>query len=67
MPRYLRVLFCIICAFGEVENVPELWTQYKDSLCEDFIHRYSEKTGPQYALAEMNKILKTQGLSLEKT
>ncbi|GBM84645.1 hypothetical protein AVEN_135635-1 [Araneus ventricosus] len=41
MPSYLRILFAIICGFGEVENIPDLWTQHKQSLSEDFVHRFS--------------------------
>ncbi|GBL66261.1 hypothetical protein AVEN_260218-1 [Araneus ventricosus] len=66
MPSYLRILFAIICSFGEVENIPDLWTQYKQSLSEDFVHRYSEETGPLYALAELNELLKSYGLNLRK-
>ncbi|GBN56753.1 hypothetical protein AVEN_270976-1 [Araneus ventricosus] len=66
MPSYLRILFAIICGFGEVENIPDLWTQHKQSLSEDFVHRYSEETGPFYALAELNELLKSYGLNLQK-
>ncbi|GBL80201.1 hypothetical protein AVEN_29175-1 [Araneus ventricosus] len=66
MPSYLRILFAIICGFGEVENIPDLWTQHKQSLSEDFVHRYSEETGPLYALAELNELLKSYGLNLQK-
>ncbi|GBM34040.1 hypothetical protein AVEN_162220-1 [Araneus ventricosus] len=66
MPSYLRILFAIICGFGEVENIPDLWTQHKQSLSEDFVHRYSEETGPFYALAELNELLKSYGLNLRK-
>ncbi|GBN45481.1 hypothetical protein AVEN_271719-1 [Araneus ventricosus] len=48
MPSYLRILFAII---WEVDNIPNLWTQHKQSPSEDFVHRYSEETGPLYALA----------------
>ncbi|GBO17876.1 hypothetical protein AVEN_93681-1 [Araneus ventricosus] len=66
MPSYLRILFAIICGFGEVENIPDLWTQHKQSLSEYFVHRYSEETGPFYALAELNELLKSYGLNLRK-
>ncbi|GBN96392.1 hypothetical protein AVEN_7481-1 [Araneus ventricosus] len=66
MPSYLQILFAIICGFGEVENIPDLWTQHKQSLSEDFVHRYSEETGPFYALAELNELLKSYGLNLRK-
>ncbi|GBM58424.1 hypothetical protein AVEN_63782-1 [Araneus ventricosus] len=66
MPSYLRILFAIICGFGEVENIPDLWTQHKQSLSEDFVHRYSKETGPFYALAELNELLKSYGLNLRK-
>ncbi|GBN29840.1 ATP-dependent DNA helicase PIF1 [Araneus ventricosus] len=66
LPSYLRILFAIICGFGEVENIPDLWTQHKQSLSEDFVHRYSEETGPFYALAELNELLKSYDLNLRK-
>ncbi|GBN02341.1 hypothetical protein AVEN_260403-1 [Araneus ventricosus] len=66
MPSYLRILFTIICGFGEVENIPDLWTQHKQSLSEDFVLRYSEETCPFYALAELNELLKSYDLNLRK-
>ncbi|GBM09184.1 hypothetical protein AVEN_169133-1 [Araneus ventricosus] len=30
MPSCLRILFAIICGFGEVENIPDLWTQHNN-------------------------------------
>ncbi|GBN52233.1 hypothetical protein AVEN_28378-1, partial [Araneus ventricosus] len=56
-PRQLRMLFAMICGFGEVEDVPDLWVQHQVSLCEDFVHRYSEQTGPHYALADIEELL----------
>ncbi|GBO30476.1 hypothetical protein AVEN_72891-1 [Araneus ventricosus] len=32
-PRQLRMLFAVICGFGEVEDVPDLWVQHQVSLC----------------------------------
>ncbi|GBM89232.1 hypothetical protein AVEN_53945-1 [Araneus ventricosus] len=32
-PRQLRMLFAMICGFGEVEDVPDLWVQHQVSLC----------------------------------
>ncbi|GBO19035.1 hypothetical protein AVEN_156689-1 [Araneus ventricosus] len=32
-PRQLRMLFAMICGFGEVEGVPDLWVQHQVSLC----------------------------------
>ncbi|GBO12612.1 hypothetical protein AVEN_246050-1 [Araneus ventricosus] len=65
-PRQLRMLFAMICGFGEVEDVPDLWVQQQVSLCEDFVHRYSEKTGPHYALADIEELLTSYNLSLQK-
>lgn len=65
-PNYLRVLFAMICAFGEVENIPDLWVEHKEALSEDFINKYSEETGPLYALAALNELLKSYGLNLQK-
>ncbi|GBL80268.1 hypothetical protein AVEN_169256-1 [Araneus ventricosus] len=31
-PRQLRMLFAMICGFGEVEDVPDLWVQHQVSL-----------------------------------
>ncbi|XP_053112177.1 uncharacterized protein LOC128327402 [Hemicordylus capensis] len=64
MPHSLRMLFAIICAFGEAEDVAELWNQHKHAMCEDLVHKYSEATGPQYALAEIETQLKTYGMTL---
>ncbi|GBN74273.1 hypothetical protein AVEN_133494-1 [Araneus ventricosus] len=65
-PRQLRMLFAMICGSGEVEDVPELLVQHQVSLCEDFVHRYSEQTGPHYALADIEKLLTSYNLSLQK-
>ncbi|GBN69615.1 hypothetical protein AVEN_25777-1 [Araneus ventricosus] len=65
-PRQLRMLFAMICGFGEVEDVPDLWVQHKISLCEDFVHRYSEQTGPHDALADIEELLTSYNLSLQK-
>ncbi|GBM69075.1 hypothetical protein AVEN_181459-1 [Araneus ventricosus] len=65
-PRRLRMLFSMICGFGEVEDVPDLWVQHQVSLCEDFVHRYSEQTGPHYALADIEELLTSYNLSLQK-
>ncbi|GBN39606.1 hypothetical protein AVEN_138029-1 [Araneus ventricosus] len=56
----------MICGFGEVEDVPDLWVQDQVSLCEDFVHRYSEQTGPHYALADIEELLTSYNLSLQK-
>ncbi|GBL84545.1 hypothetical protein AVEN_117275-1 [Araneus ventricosus] len=60
------MLFAMICGFGEVEDVPDLWVQHQVSLCEDFVHRYSEQTGPHYALADNEELLTSYNLSLQK-
>ncbi|GBM46501.1 hypothetical protein AVEN_66190-1 [Araneus ventricosus] len=65
-PRQLRMLFAMICGFGEMEDVPDLWVQHQVSLCEDFVHRYSEQTGPHYALADIEELLTSYNLSLQK-
>ncbi|GBO07292.1 hypothetical protein AVEN_103924-1 [Araneus ventricosus] len=46
MPSYLRILFAIICGFGEVENIPDLWTQHKHSLSEEFDIGIRKKLAP---------------------
>ncbi|GBM90655.1 hypothetical protein AVEN_168677-1, partial [Araneus ventricosus] len=56
----------MICGFGEVEDVPDLWVQHQVSLCEDFVHRYSEQTVPHYALADIEELLTSYNLSLQK-
>ncbi|GBN05138.1 hypothetical protein AVEN_123241-1 [Araneus ventricosus] len=65
-PRKLRMLFAMICGFGEVEDVPYLWVQHQVSLCEDFVHRYSEQTGFHYALADVEELFTSYNLSLQK-
>ncbi|GBL86123.1 hypothetical protein AVEN_89153-1 [Araneus ventricosus] len=65
-PRQLWMLFAMICGFGEVEDVPDLRVQHQVSLCEDFVHRYSEQTGPHYALADIEELLTSYNLSLQK-
>lgn len=66
MPRHLRMLFVIICGFGEVEDIPALWAQHCEVFCEDFVQQYSQETGIQYALSEINELLKAYGLNLKK-
>jgi hypothetical protein len=56
----------MICGYGEPEDVSELWERHKQGMSEDLIKRYSEETGPLYALEEINEMLKTYGLSLRK-
>ncbi|GBO09827.1 hypothetical protein AVEN_175803-1 [Araneus ventricosus] len=65
-PRQLRMLFAMICGFGEVEDVPDLWLQHQVSLCEDFVHLYSEQTGSHYALADIEELLTSYNLSFQK-
>ncbi|GBM52984.1 hypothetical protein AVEN_111330-1 [Araneus ventricosus] len=65
-PRQLRMLFAMICGFGEVEDVPDLWEQHQGSLCENFVHSYSEQTGPHCALADIEELLTSYNLSLQK-
>lgn len=65
-PGQLRILFTMICAFGEVEDVLGLWEQHKDSLSEDFVHKYSEDMGPQYSLAAIEELLASYNLTLSK-
>ncbi|GBN20707.1 hypothetical protein AVEN_73838-1 [Araneus ventricosus] len=48
-PRQLRMLFAMICGFGEVEDVPDLW-----------------QTGPHYALADIEELLTSYNLTLQK-
>ncbi|GBM27905.1 hypothetical protein AVEN_256699-1 [Araneus ventricosus] len=60
------MLFAMICGFGEVEDVPDLFVQHQVSLFEDFVHRYSEQTGPHYALADIEELLTFYNLSLQK-
>ncbi|XP_042905359.1 uncharacterized protein [Parasteatoda tepidariorum] len=66
MPHHFRMFFAVICEFGEVEDIPALWTQHRDLLCEDFAHQHSEDTAYQYALAEINDLLLVYGLNLKK-
>ncbi|GBM18943.1 hypothetical protein AVEN_1570-1 [Araneus ventricosus] len=63
----LRLLFATACGFGEVNDIPELWFRYKDAVSEDFVRQYSEDSGPQYALAEIEEFLKNYNLNLKKT
>ncbi|XP_054710250.1 ATP-dependent DNA helicase pif1-like [Uloborus diversus] len=65
-PKQLRMLFAMICGFAEVEDVPDLWRQHQVSLCEDYVHHYSEETGPDYALADIEELLASYNLSLQK-
>ncbi|GBM32468.1 hypothetical protein AVEN_136044-1 [Araneus ventricosus] len=65
-PFQLRLLFATICCFGEVNDIPELWFRYTDAHSEDFVRQYSEDSGPQYALAEIEEFLKYYNLNLKK-
>ncbi|GBN71711.1 hypothetical protein AVEN_218531-1 [Araneus ventricosus] len=65
-PFQLRLLFATICGFGEVNDIPELCFRYKDALSEDFVRQYSEDSGTQYALAEIEEFLKYYNLNLKK-
>ncbi|GBM53854.1 hypothetical protein AVEN_69297-1 [Araneus ventricosus] len=65
-PLQLRLLFATICGFVEVNDIPELWFRYNDSLCEDFVRQYSEDSGPQYALTEIEEFLKYYNLNLKE-
>ncbi|GBN15495.1 hypothetical protein AVEN_64869-1 [Araneus ventricosus] len=56
----------MFCGFGEVNDIPELWFLYTDTLSEDFARQYSEDSGPQYALAEIEEFLKHYNLNLKK-
>ncbi|GBM80916.1 hypothetical protein AVEN_243211-1 [Araneus ventricosus] len=56
----------MIRGFGEVNDIPELRFRYKDALSEDFVRQYSEDSGPQYALAEIEEFLEHYNLNLKK-
>lgn len=63
---YKCYLFSMICCIGEVEDIPKLWDKHKAALREDFLHRCSQISGSQYDLAEINTLLKTYCLNLQK-
>ncbi|GBM17080.1 hypothetical protein AVEN_133340-1 [Araneus ventricosus] len=44
----------------------DLWVQHQVSLYEDLVHRYSQQTGPHYALADIEELLTFYNLSLQK-
>lgn len=56
----------MICGVGEMEDILKLWDKHMAALSEGFVYRYSQITGPQYALAEINTLLNTYGLNLQK-
>ncbi|GBM60229.1 hypothetical protein AVEN_273535-1 [Araneus ventricosus] len=60
------MLFPMICGFGELEDVSNLWVQHQVSLCEDIVHRYCEQIGPHYALADIEELLTSYNSSLQK-
>ncbi|GBM65839.1 hypothetical protein AVEN_12894-1 [Araneus ventricosus] len=64
----LKTVDEIVCnTFQQTFNdIPELWFRYKDALSEDFVQQYSEDSGPQYALAEIEEFFKHYNLNLKK-
>ena len=68
MPRQLRQLFAFICISADAKvDVNQLWIKYKHYLCEDFLKRKIPVDASEtLALAYMQDILRSNGLSLEK-
>ncbi|GBN38213.1 hypothetical protein AVEN_76074-1 [Araneus ventricosus] len=46
------------CLWLTSKILKELWFRYKDALGEDFVGQYSEDSGPEYALAEIEEFFK---------
>ncbi|GBN70858.1 hypothetical protein AVEN_46064-1 [Araneus ventricosus] len=56
------MLFAMICGFGEVEDVPDLWGA-ASSFTLDFVHRYSEQTGPHFMHLQILRLLTSTTIS----
>ena len=61
MPKQLRQLFAAICVHGNPTHPLQLWTKYKDALCEDMSSEQKEDK----ALLEIQEHLIAMGKSLE--
>ena len=67
MPRQLRQLFAFICiSAGSSVNALQLWSKYNKYLCEDFLLTRPMPAAEALALAYIQQILNSNGLSLDK-
>ena len=67
MPKQLRQLFAFICiSAGSSVDALNLWTKYKQFLCEDFALKLLPDAAESLALASIQEILTSNGLSLKK-
>ncbi|CAG8771012.1 7502_t:CDS:2 [Dentiscutata erythropus] len=54
MPKELRQLFVLVLIWSNINNPLQLWNQYKEHLCEDFIHRNSTEVALFLAYQNIN-------------
>ncbi|XP_065368825.1 uncharacterized protein LOC135961256 [Calliphora vicina] len=63
-PKQMRQLFGIICAMNVPTNALELWNEFKEFLCEDFLRSDNhEEIAFNRALLEIEQILETHNLT----
>ena len=64
IPRKIRELFALICAFNEPSTPLELWEKHKESMVEDFVHKNLSFPYDR-ALHDIQDVLITHGKTLQ--
>ncbi|XP_057294730.1 uncharacterized protein LOC130623277 [Hydractinia symbiolongicarpus] len=64
MPRQLRQLFAIILIHCEPSDPFTLWTRYRGSMCEDYLHQMNEDQAEYRVLQDIHSVLRQFGKSL---
>lgn len=65
-PQQLRELFAIICGMNVPTNALDLWNEFKNFMCEDFLRNFSENDSYNRGLLVIEEILFTHNLSCEQ-
>ncbi len=63
MPREMRETFAYICCFCFPTNILQLWIDHSEELSLDYRRRYNEDAANNFALHDIEAVLKQHGLS----
>lgn len=59
----LRQIFAVICALNCPSNVDQLWAEFKQNLCEDYLQEFDEDAAYNRGLLDINEVLITHNTS----
>ena len=67
IPRQMRKTFAYLLVFGNVMDPLQIWEEFRDRLCEDYMHRGVPIERAYLGLADIHFILCWHGFILSKT